>query len=120
MLPDTEQPEDPWETPPLALDPELVETSQRLVSLSDAAYQFSGYPGYPTTKNGSSVKTVEQTEIEARNKYLFERNAKLVARVAELEAANLRLQEQVSALQQRSSLEKPWYLRWLGLTDLWK
>jgi hypothetical protein len=106
------QPQDLWDAPPLEIDPELIETSQRLVALSDAVY------GSPTCDQ--PLADAELTEnphllaLETRNKYLFNRNVVLVAKVADLEAANLRLQEQISALKQSNSRsESPWYLRWL-------
>lgn len=103
-------PQDLWEAPPLEIDPELIETSQRLVSLSDEAYS-SETPEQPLTELN---KRPHLAALEARNKYLFNRNIVLVAKAAELEAANLRLQEQLSVLKQSSrSSESPWYLRWL-------
>jgi hypothetical protein len=39
-------PQDPWETPPIEIDPELIETSQRLTSLSKAVYG-DGTPDQP-------------------------------------------------------------------------
>ncbi len=106
-------PQDLWEMPPLEIDPELIETSQRLVSLSEAMYNNSdtSHPPSATLKENSHLAA-----LETRNKYLFSRNIVLTAKAAELEAANSRLQEQLSALKQAGrSSKSPWYLRWLKL-----
>jgi hypothetical protein len=103
--------QDPWEAPPIEIDPELIETSQRLVSLSDSVYGGNtlDQPLAELKKNSHLAA------LEARNKYLFNRNIVLVAKSAELEAANLRLQEQLSALKQSSRhSERPWYVRWFN------
>ncbi len=105
-------PQDLWEAPPIEIDPELIETSQRLVSLSEAMYKDDAL-NQPLAESNQNPHLVA---LETRNKYLFNRNVVLVARAAELEAANFRLQEQLSALKQSSrSRESPWYLRWLKL-----
>lgn len=104
-------PQDLWEAPPLEVDPELIETSHRLVSLSEAIHE-----GDALDQPIAQLKENPHiAALEARNKYLFNRNIVLVAKAAELEAANLRLQEQLSTLKQssRNSSESPWYLRWL-------
>ncbi len=106
----TSDQKDPWETPPLELDPELMETSQRLVSMSEALY--GGHPSGQSANPESSPADLHAAQLESRNKYLFNRNIELVAKVAELEAANLRLQEQISALKLLQRGESPWYLRW--------
>jgi hypothetical protein len=103
-------PQDPWETPPMELDPELVETSQRLVSMSEAIYSNGQEP--QSVAPEAKPQDAYVASLEMRNKYLFERNVVLVAKMAELEAANLRLQEQVSALRHPKQDERPWYLRW--------
>jgi hypothetical protein len=105
-------PQDLWEAPPIEIDPELIETSQRLVSLSDAVYRGDALD-QPLAELNKSPHLVA---LETRNKYLFNRNIVLVAKAAELEAANLRLQEQLLELKQSSrNSESPWYLRWLKL-----
>lgn len=103
--------EDPWETPPIEVDLELLETSQRLVSLSQALY--GGHQAEPSAVPDSAPADPRIVRLESRNKYLFNRNIDLVARVAELEAANLRLQDQISALKRSERSVSPWYLRWL-------
>jgi hypothetical protein len=103
-------PKDPWETPPLELDLELIETSQRLMSLSEAYYRNP----LDSSNTDAQVQTLDPriTALEARNKFLFNRNIELTAKVAALEVANLRLQEQVSGLKQSQNSTIPWYRRW--------
>ena len=106
------EPKDPWETPPLELDSELINTSQRLVSLSEAHY--SDPIASDTLNTVAEAQTINPRMIalETRNKFLFNRNIELAAKLAALEAANLRLQEQVSELKQAQRVQSPWYLRW--------
>jgi hypothetical protein len=104
------EPKDPWETPPLELDSELINTSQRLVSLSEAHYRNPGDP--LSTATEPQTANPRMMALETRNKFLFNRNIELVAKLAALEAANLRLQEQVSELKQAQRIPSPWYLRW--------
>jgi hypothetical protein len=107
MMPEaTLDDKDPWEAPPAELDPELIETSQRLVSLSEGVFSPKIDP------IEGAMPDPQLVELETRNQYLFERNVALVAKVAQLETANLRLQEEVSALRQASRTQPPWYLRW--------
>jgi hypothetical protein len=98
--------QDPWETPPVDLDPELVETSQRLVALSEEAYQ-----GQPETLIDEVPDPCIQ-ELEKSNRYLLDRNASLVAQLAQLETANLRLQQEVAMFRKTRQTAKPWYRRW--------
>ncbi len=102
-------PKDHWETPPIELDPELVETSERLVALSDET--FGSQKSSEELSGQDKLQDPRIVELEAHKKYLFQRNVGLVARVAELEAANLRLQEQVSALKRAERSQISWYKR---------
>jgi hypothetical protein len=104
------EPKDPWETPPLELDSELVNTSQRLVSLSEAHYSDPRDP--LNTAAEAQTTDPRMMALETRNKFLFNRNIELATKLAALEAANLRLQEQVSDLKQAQRISSPWYLRW--------
>jgi hypothetical protein len=101
-------PIDLWESPPIELDSELVETSQRLVAISEKSFASQFNDGIPAEEDPQDPRT---TELEAQHKYLFQRNVGLVAKVAELEAANLRLQEQISDLKQQLKAQVPWYKR---------
>jgi hypothetical protein len=103
-------PKDPWETPPLELDLELIETSQRLMSLSEAHYRDS--LDLPSTDAEVWTPDPRMMALETRNKFLFNRNIELAAKVAALEAANLHLQEQVSEFKQSQRSPIPWYRRW--------
>jgi hypothetical protein len=99
---------DLWETPPIELDAELVETSQRLVAMSEKNFAFPSNQEIPAQEDLQNPRVVE---LEAQQKYLFKRNVGLVAKVAELEAANLRLQEQISDLKQQVQSQVPWFKR---------
>ena len=101
-------PKDPWETPPLELDAELIETSQRLVSLSEAHHRDVLDSQNPRTE--AQQPDPRMVALQARNKFLFNRNIELTAKVAALETSNLRLQDQISELKQSQS--SPWFLRW--------
>jgi hypothetical protein len=101
-------PIDLWETPPIELDSELVETSQRLVAMSEKSFASQFNDETPAKED---LQDPRITELEAKNKYLFQRNVGLVAKVAELEAVNLRLQEQISDLKQQIKAQVPWYKR---------
>jgi hypothetical protein len=103
-------PKDPWETPPLELDSELIETSQRLMSLSKERYRDP--LDLLNTDVQAQTPDPRMRALETRNKFLFNRNIELSAKVAALEAANLRLQEQVSDLKQSQRSTIPWYRRW--------
>jgi hypothetical protein len=103
-------PKDPWEMPPLELDSELIETSQRLMSLSEARYRDPLDP--PKASAQAQTPDPRLMALETRNKFLFNRNIELAAKVAALEAANLRLQEQVSDFKQSQHTSIPWYRRW--------
>jgi hypothetical protein len=102
---------DPWETPSANLDPDLVETSRRLVAKSEATYP---QPESLPNSEVDSVPDPKIVELEAQNTYLLDRNANLVAKVAQLEAVNSQLQEKISNLQNSRQPHRPWYLRWLG------
>lgn len=112
----TETP-DPWETPPSNLDPDLVETSRRLVAKSEATY--SGPESAPEVES-ESPPDPRLIELEQQNKYLLDRNANLVAKIAQLEAVNGLLQEKIAQLnaqlQKTHQSQRPWFLRWLNLS----
>lgn len=84
--------QDPWETPIMPLDPEMVETSQRLMA------------EIPEVELATPAETVNETEIllqelSQEKTRLLERNAQLVAEVAQLRAVNRRLIEQAQPPQ---------------------
>ncbi len=101
-------PIDLWETPPIELDADLVETSRRLVAMSEKNFAVQSNQEMPAQED---LQDPRVAELEAQHKYLFQRNVGLVARVAELEAANLRLQEQISDLKQQVRSQVPWFKR---------
>ncbi|MGB8698694.1 MAG: hypothetical protein WCD18_04695 [Thermosynechococcaceae cyanobacterium] len=104
-------PLDPWQTPPVDLDPELIETSRRLVDLSESAFVAETSANAVTE---ASERDRQMEELASKNQYLFQRNAALVAKVAELEAANGLLQTEVASLKAAQRSSRPWYIRWFG------
>jgi ribosomal protein L11 methylase PrmA len=106
----TEKP-DPWQTPTSDLDPDLVETSRRLVAKSDSAYSPSEASSEGEVQSPPDPKLLE---LEHQNKYLFDRNTDLVGRIAQLEAVNHQLQEKIALLQKTQQPQRPWFLRWLS------
>jgi hypothetical protein len=104
--------ENPWETPFLEPDLDLIETSHRLVALSDETFLTP-----PDLEEGQTVSSESSTkarvvELEAKVQYLFNRNVALVAKLAEIEVLNRHLSEEVIALNK--SARTPWFMRWLG------
>lgn len=89
-------PDDPWETPPAHLDPELVETSQRLMAKSDPASNSASEvsPPIPEDEKDQKIQQLEQDK-----QWLFRRNVNLVAEVAQLRAANQQLLDQIAQLK---------------------
>ena len=102
-------PDDPWETPPVHLDPELVETSQQLMAKSNPAVQ----PELDPPEVTQDAKDLQILQLAQENQRLFNRNVSLVAEVAHLRAVNQRLLEQVSELKQQSQTAPNWLLRFL-------
>jgi hypothetical protein len=97
---------DPWETPPLPLDPDLVANSQKLMSCLDPETSASG--NAPSAPNQQELK-IQQLETEKQQ--LFERNVNLRAEVVQLRVRNQQLIEENLKLQQRQS-PTSWWARW--------
>jgi hypothetical protein len=112
MISKAPDPENPWETPSLEPDLELIETSQRLVALSEDAFPTLPDPEKASLESEKSGANVRISELESKNQYLFKRNVALVAKVAEIEVLNRRLSEELIAL--KKSVRTPWFMRWLG------
>lgn len=112
MISEAPDQENPWETPSLEPDLELIETSHRLVALSeDTSASRSDTEKAPFESEQSGVNA-RLTELESKNQYLFKRNVTLVAKVAEIEVLNRRLSEELIALKKIA--RTPWFMRWLG------
>jgi hypothetical protein len=112
MIPKASDQENPWETPSLEPDLELIETSHRLVALSDETFFSHPDPEEGQTVSSESSAKARIVELEAKIQYLFDRNVALVAKLAEVEVLNRRLSEEVIAL--KKSGRTPWFMRWLG------
>lgn len=99
-------PSDPWETPTAYLDPELVETSEQLMTKS-----------VPTTNSESTLpqaapqdaKELLIAQLEQEKQQLFKRNVGLVAEAARLRIENQHLRHQLLELKQQPS--KNWLSR---------
>jgi hypothetical protein len=112
MIPKAPDQENPWETPSLEPDLELIETSHRLVSLSEDTFSPIPDPEKAPLESALSAADARIAELEAQSQYLFKRNVALVAKVAEIEVLNRHLSEEVIAL--KKSARTPWFMRWLG------
>ncbi len=105
-------PENPWETPSLEPDLELIETSHRLVALSEDFFASRSDTEEEPFESEQSGDRARITELETKNQYLFKRNIALVAKVAEMEVLNRQLSEELTAL--KKLVRTPWFMRWLG------
>jgi predicted nuclease with TOPRIM domain len=85
---------DPWDSPPLPLDVELVAVSQRLM----AQFQPESLLEHETPMD---EKELQIRQLEADKQRLLERNVILKAEVAQLRAANQRLNQKVAQVQQQ-------------------
>ncbi|MBW4550920.1 MAG: hypothetical protein KME35_07400 [Aphanocapsa sp. GSE-SYN-MK-11-07L] len=94
---------DPWESPPLPLDAELVAVSQRLM------VQFQSAP-LPEDELPMDEKELQIRQLEADKHRLFKRNVGLKAEVAHLRAANQRLNEKIAQIQQQPA-QPAWLAR---------
>lgn len=104
---------DPWETPPVYLDPELIETSKRLMAKSippepdDLEVKTpAGQSWAPGAK--ADTKDLLIAQLEQEKERLFQRNVYLVSQATRLRVENQHLLQQVS--QQNS---QNWLTRFL-------
>ncbi len=112
MISKAPDPENPWETPSLGPDLELIETSHRLVALSEDSFAALSDLEKASLASEQAGENARITELEAKNQYLFKRNVALVAKVAEIEVLNRRLSEELIVL--KKSVRTPWFMRWVG------
>jgi molecular chaperone GrpE (heat shock protein) len=112
MIPKPPDQENPWETPSLEPNLELIESSHRLVELPEDAIHQDTSPSDSQDVSAKNDSEVRIAELEAQNQYLFNRNVALVAKVAEIEVLNRRLSEEIITL--KKSARAPWFMRWLG------
>ncbi|NJK41530.1 MAG: hypothetical protein HC934_09580 [Acaryochloridaceae cyanobacterium SU_2_1] len=103
--------DDPWKTPSLELDAELLETSERLMAKSRQDLSEQVEHEHPEVE-AAHQKIVE---LEFQKRTIFQRNVRLTAELAQLRADNQRLQDQVVQLerQQRQRLRLFSWLRYL-------
>jgi predicted nucleic acid-binding Zn-ribbon protein len=86
---------DPWESPSVPLDPELIETSKQLMAKS-----------IPIADSESTLSETSQdkenlliAQLEQEKQQLFKRNVSLVAEIARLRVENQHLRHQLSELK---------------------
>ena len=88
-------PSDPWETPSVGLDPELVETSKQLMAKSvPATNSESGVTEVPLDEKSLLIAKLKQ-----ENQRLFSRNVRFVAETARLRVENQHLRHQLEQHQ---------------------
>ncbi|NCJ06117.1 hypothetical protein GS597_06220 [Synechococcales cyanobacterium C] len=107
-------PPNPWETPPVELDPTLVEMSAQLMAKSEPTEVVE-----VTEPEGLDLQTQALQELHQKLGYLLQRNGQLVAENAQLKAANQRLLDQLVQTRQAHSWQAhSWILQaWRRLTQ---
>lgn len=106
---DAENCDDPWQTPSIELDPELLTTSQRLMAKSDGQYPQCEFVTALPELEAAHQKIVE---LELQQQRIFQRNVSLTAEVAQLRAQNQRLAQALAQHQQQQTQPKSsWFRR---------
>ncbi len=93
---------DPWDSPPFPLDAEIVTVSQRLMAQFQPESLLEDEPPM-------DEKELQIRQLEADKQRLLQRNMILKAEVAQLRAANQRLNQQVAQFQPQQTQTS-----WLG------
>ncbi len=88
---------DPWETPPIWLDPELVETSKQLMAKS-----IPPEPEPAAAEPVISPKDLQIAQLEQEKQQLFQRNVQLLTEATRLRVENQHLHQQLAQLQETS------------------
>jgi FtsZ-binding cell division protein ZapB len=88
--------DDPWDSSPLPVDVELVAVSQRLM----AQFQPASLLEDETPMDDQELQI---RQLEADKQRLLERNVILKAEVAQLRAANQRLNQKVAQIEQQQT-----------------
>ncbi|MGR3273674.1 hypothetical protein ACSYAD_01065 [Acaryochloris marina NIES-2412] len=109
-MPSVDNCDDPWQTPSVEVDAEVLETSQRLVEKSDAQWPQSE-PASPNPELELAQQKI--TELELQQKRIFQRNVSLTAEIAQLRAINQRLTQEL-AQHQRPPQKLGWWQRFFG------
>lgn len=95
---------DPWETPPAAIDPELLAVSQRLMAQSMEATRVE-----PEPEPAADPTVLQIAQLQQEKQQLWERNVSLTLEAAQLRAANQQLLDQIAAL--RDTGRQTWWSR---------
>ncbi len=101
-------PDDPWEMPPVPLDPELIATSQRLMSKSEPILD----PAESSPTPEVDARDLQIRQLEQQQQWLFHRNATLTAELAQLRITNQCLVEKLAQLRQPPQATAGWFSRW--------
>ncbi len=105
---------DPWETPPVQIDPELVKTSLRLMAKSipppKPDHPLGDAPDNPDPAATTDPKDLQIAQLEEEKQRLFQRNVFLVTETTRLRVENQYLSKQLLELKQHS---QNWLTRFL-------
>lgn len=104
---------DPWKTPPVEIDPALIEVSERLMVKSLPIESSESAEANPP------LGELEQedpriAQLEAQRQQLFNRNVTLTMEAARLRVTNQRLLDQIAELKQSAKTPKNWFWRLIG------
>jgi hypothetical protein len=102
-------PSDPWETPPVEIDPDLRAVSEQLMAKSQPKPAPESDTASPTPAEGDP----RILQLEQEKQRFFERNVQLTLEVARLRVANQQLLDQVTALQSAAPPDQGWFVRLL-------
>lgn len=95
---------DPWETPPAAVDPELLAVSQRLMAQSMADTSTESEP-----EPVLDPQELQIVQLQQEKQQLWERNVSLTLETARLRAANQQLLDQIATL--KDTAHQTWWSR---------
>jgi len=101
---------DPWQTPSTQVDPELRETSQRLMAKSEVPPPHAESEATALELEEAQQKIVE---LKLQQKRIFQRNVSLTAEIAQLRAQNQHLGKELAQCQTQLPPPKTGWLRGL-------
>lgn len=104
---------DPWKTPPIEVDPALIEVSERLM-VKTLPIENSEFAEANPPLDELEEKDPRIAQLEAQRQQLFDRNVTLTIEAARLRAANQRLMDQIAELKQAAKSRKNWFWRLIG------
>ena len=102
---------DPWKTPPIEIDPALVEVSERLMVKSLPTESSESAEAILPSDEREQNPRIAQLEVQRQQ--LFDRNVSLTMEAARLRVTNQRLLDQISELKQSAKTRRHWLWWWL-------